>query len=391
MPLYEYKAYDASGSRVSGLIDAPSTSTAFSKLKKQGLFPSDLKEETGGGYRSNVPTSEMIFALDQLATLLRAGVPLTEALDNLSQQVGHESLQRGLARVKVHLEEGETFASSLAIEGVFPVVLVKMVEAAESAGTVDLILDRYAKFLEKESAFKEKVISSMLYPTIVFVTSIGLIFFILSYIAPTLVQVFSAFQRELPWPTRVLLAVGSFLRDNAVLLLVFLAVAIFAYIKFLPKKMKDGFILKTPVYGRIHDYVMISRWARTLAMLHGGGVSLIKALSSSREVVENKVINEELKTVEDYVQKGHSLASALARISSVPQLVIQMTRSGEKSGELEKMLNTAARFYEKEVDRKLTLFFKFLEPAAILFLGGVVGFVVLSALLPIFEINALMK
>ena len=391
MPLYDYKAYDAGGARVSGLIDAPSTASAFSKLKSQGFFPTELKEETGGGYRTSVPPSELIFALDQLATLLRAGIPLPEALDTLSQQVGHETLSRGLAKVKVRLEEGDSFAGALASESVFPPLLVRMVDAAESVGTVDVILERYSQFLEKEVAFKEKVLSSMLYPTIVMVASLGLIFFILTYIAPTLVKVFSSFHAELPLPTRIIIAIGTFLKTNAILLAIAIAAGFYTYFKLIPKKARDGFILKIPVIGLINNYVQMSRWARTLSMLHGGGVSLVKALSSAREVVENLLIHDQLKIVEDLIQKGQGLGSALARIPSVPQVMIQMTKSGEKSGELERLLETAAVFFEKEVDRKLTIFFKFLEPASILILGLIVGFVVLSAMLPIFEINQMIK
>jgi general secretion pathway protein F len=391
MPLYEYKAYNVSGGRVSGLVDAPSRGSAYSKLKKQGLFPSEMAEESGGGTRAPVPSSELIFALDQMATLLRAGVPLPETLDTLSQQVGNESLKRGLTKVKVHLEEGESLAGALAEEGVFPPVLVKMVEAAESVGTVDLIMERYSQFLEKESAFREKVISSMMYPSIVMVASIGLILFILTYIAPTLVQVFSSFKTDLPLPTKVLLWVGSFLKSNFALLFTLFFVAILTYTRLVPRSLKDALLLRLPVVGEIHRYVQMSRWAKTLSMLHGGGVSLIKALSSAREVIENVEMNTHFKAMEDYIQKGQGLGAALSRIPGVPPIMVQMTKSGEKSGELERMLNTAANFYEKEVDRKLTMFFKFLEPAAIMILGGVVGFVVLSALLPIFEINRLIK
>jgi type II secretory pathway component PulF len=137
--------------------------------------------------------------------------------------------------------------------------------------------------------------------------------------------------------------------------------------------------------------IEVSRWAKTLAMLHGGGVTLVKALSSSREVVDNSILESELKKVEDYIHKGDTLGHALSRIPIMPQLVVQMAKTGEKSGELERLLNTAALFYEKEVDKKLSMFFKLLEPAIIMFLGIVVGFVVVSALLPILEINKLIK
>lgn len=391
MPLYEYKAYDAGGRATAGLIDAPSRASAFGKLKKQGVYPISLSEETGKTFKAKVPTADMIFSLDQLTTLLKAGIPLPEALDSLVGQLDNDELKRAYARVKVHLEEGETFASSLSMEQIFPPVLVKMVEAGESVGSVDLILERFTIFMENETAFRERVISALLYPVIIMTASIGLIFFLLVYVAPTLVQVFKSFHSEMPLPTRILIGLGSILKNNIYLIIVLLVAIIFVYFKILPRTYRDSLRMRLPIFGFIHVQVQVSRWARTLAMLHAGGVTLIKALASAREVVDNVIIKEDLKKIEDYVQKGERLGPALGRITTMPHLIAQLTDTGEKSGELERMLNTAAGFYEKEVDRKLSLFFKFLEPAIIIFLGITVGFVVVSALLPIFEINKLIR
>jgi type II secretory pathway component PulF len=391
MPLYEYKAYDGIGKISSGLVDAASLASAHGKLKRQGLFPIEINKESERTYRSSVPPSELVFALDQISTLIKAGMPLPEALDTLVSQMSNEELRRSFARVKVHLEEGQSFASSLASEKVFPPVLVKMVEAGESVGAVDKILERFAEFIEKETAFKEKILSAMMYPVTIMLASFGLIFFILIYIAPTLVGVFSSFHRKLPLATQILLFAGNFLRSYSVVLVPLFIILVVVYFRFVPRQVRDKVLLKIPIWGNIHLQTQMSRWGRTLAMLHGGGVTLLKALASSREVIDNTVIKGELQHVEDYVQKGEGLGSALARIPSVPSLFVQMTKTSEKSGELERLLNTAASFYEKEVDKKLGLIFKFMEPAIIVFLGLVVGFVVIAALLPIFEINKLIR
>lgn len=391
MPLYNYKAYSPDGKSLTGLVDAPSRTSAFGKLKNQGVYPIELNEETARSHRGRVNTTDMIFALDQLSTLLKANIPLPEALGSLFDQLDNPELKRAFARVKVHLEEGDSLANSLSTEKVFPRVLVKMVEAGESVGAVDIILERFTGFMEKQNAFKEKVTSSLIYPMLIMFASFGLIFFILVYIAPTLVDLFKSFNKELPLPTQVLLFLGSFLRGNIMIIGAGIAGSIYVYFKVLPKITRDSFVMKLPFFGSIHKNVQISRWARTLSMLHGGGVTLVKALSSSREIVDNVVIENELKNVEDYIHKGDTLGNALAKTTIVPKLVVQMAKTGEKSGELERMLNTAALFYEKEVDKKLDMFFKFLEPVIILFLGGVVGFVIIAALLPIFEMNKLIR
>ncbi len=389
MPLYEYKAYDSKGRTASGLIDAPSVTSAHQKLKKQGFYPISISEDVQS-YSVRIPVNDMVFALEELSTLLKAGVPMAEALETIVEQISHDGLKRAFARVKVHLEEGDSLASSLAIEQVFPPTLVRMVEAGESVGAVETILDNFASFIEKESEFKEKVFSSLLYPTIIMVASISLIIFVLTYIAPTLVKIFTSFHANLPLSTSIMLAIGNFLRKYIFLLIALVILSPIMYFK-IPKGVRDNFILQVPVIGVIQRYIQMSRWCRTLAMLLDGGVSLIKALESSRDVVENKAIQEELKKVEEYVQKGEKLSSAISKIPNIPPLIFQMIRTGEKSGNLEKLLNTSATFFEKEVNRKLSLFLKFLEPAMIIFLGLVVGFVAISALLPIFEINKLIK
>ncbi|MCE1247404.1 MAG: type II secretion system F family protein [Firmicutes bacterium] len=391
MPLYNYKAYGADGKIQKGLIDAPSRNSAFGKLKRQGVYPIDLEEEAASNRQGRVSSTDLIFALEQLSTLLKANVPLPEALTSLFEQLENRELKKAFARVKVHLEEGSSFANSLAMERIFPTVLVKMVEAGESVGSVDLILERFADFMDKQNQFKEKVTSSMVYPVLIMCASFGLIFFILTYIGPTLVDVFKSFGRELPMPTQILLTVGTFLKKNTILIALLIAGAIYCWVKVLPRHLKDTIMMKLPLFGNINTNVQVSRWARTLSMLHGGGVTLVKALASSREVVDNSILESELKKAEEYIHKGDTLGNALSRIPIMPHLVVQMAKTGEKSGELERLLNTAALFYEKEVDKKLSMFFKLLEPAIIMFLGVVVGFVVVSALLPILEINKLIR
>ena len=391
MPLYQYKALSSEGKNLTGLIDAPSRTSAFGRLKSQGIYPIDIEEETASSTGGKVSDTDLIFALDQLSTLLRANIPLPEALGSLFEQLDNILLKKAFARVKVHIEEGESFARSLSKETVFPPVLVKMVEAGESVGAVEVILERFTDFMEKQHEFKEKVTSALIYPSLIVSASFALIFFILIYIAPTLVDVFKSFNSDLPLPTQILLAVGNFLKGNVIFIGVFLAIAIYIYFNVLSNTFRDNVKMKFPFFGPIHTNIQVSRWARTLSMLHSGGVSLVKALVSSREVVDNVVMEEEFKKIEDYVQKGDTLGNALSRIQYMPHLVVQMAKTGEKSGELERLLDTAALFYEKEIDKRLSIFFKFLEPFIIMFLGVVVGFVVVSALLPIFEINKLIR
>jgi type II secretory pathway component PulF len=394
MPIYEYKAYNRQGKGIDGIIDAPSRKTAYEKLKKQGCFPYEVAEEKGSHHAVrtfSVSRDNLAFSLTQLATLLSAGMTLTSALDSLVMQVEDKGLSRAFARIRSQIAEGKSLAKAMEGDRIFPPLLIRMIESGESVGNLELIMERYADFLEKESAAIKKVIGALVYPAVIMCASFGLIIFILTYVAPTLVEVFESFHKKLPLMTAIIIAAGTFLKKYLILIIILIVGAVYLYIRYMPRRIKDTIKARLPIIGRAYRYLMLSRWARTLGMLHGGGVTLLKALETSREVMDNVVFEEEMKSVEKSVEKGQSLSLALSRLSFMPPLLIQMVETGQQSGELEKMMNVVANFYEKEMDRRLSIFFQLLEPLLILILGVVVGFVVISVLLPIFEINRLVK
>lgn len=394
MPIYEYKAYNRQGKGIDGIIDAPSRKSAYEKLKKQGCFPYEVAEEKGSHHIArtfSVSRDNLAFSLTQLATLLSAGMTLTGALDSLVMQVEDKGLSRAFARIRSQIAEGKSLAKAMEGDRIFPPLLIRMIESGESVGNLELIMERYADFLEKESAAIKKVIGALVYPAVIMCASFGLIIFILTYVAPTLVEVFESFHKKLPLMTAMIIAAGTFLKKYLILIIILIVGAVYLYIRYMPRRIKDTIKARLPIIGRAYRYLMLSRWARTLGMLHGGGVTLLKALETSREVMDNVVFEEEMKSVEKSVEKGQSLSLALSRLSFMPPLLIQMVETGQQSGELEKMMNVVANFYEKEMDRRLSIFFQLLEPLLILILGVVVGFVVVSILLPIFEINRLVK
>lgn len=394
MPLYEYKAYNRQGKGIDGIIDAPSRKSAYDKLKKQGCFPYEVAEDKGSHLVArtfSVSRDNLAFSLTQLATLLSAGMTLTAAIDSLIMQVEDKGLSRAFARLRSHIAEGKSLAKAMEGDKIFPPLLVRMIESGESVGNLELILERYADFLEKESGAVKKIVGALVYPAVIMTASFGLIFFILTYVAPTLVEVFEGFHQKLPFITSVIIFLGTFLKKYIILIAIVIAGAVFIYLRYIPRRIKDTIKARLPIVGRAYRYLVLSRWARTLGMLHGGGVTLLKALETARGVVDNVVFEEELKTVEKSVEKGQSLSLALSRLTFFPPLLIQMVETGQQSGELEKMMNVVANFYEKEMDRRLSVFFQLLEPLLILVLGVVVGFVVVSILLPIFEINRLVR
>jgi type IV pilus assembly protein PilC len=389
MPLYEYFAYNKAGKLSTGLIDARSNKNAYEKLKAINLFPQKISLDSKPVSKSAITNDRLSFVLVQLSTLLKAGIPIDKAVDSVLGQTDSKDMSRVLARIKTLILEGKSFSSAMREEKSFPPLLVKMAEAGESVGNLEIILENYAVFLDKESDSAKKMVSALIYPSVVVSASILLILFILTYITPILSDIFNSFGRQLPLISAILVSFGNFLKNNFILLLVLIGLFIFIFVKYVPKKVKDDLKILFPFTGEAYKFMIYSRWARTLGMLHGGGIPLLKSLESARKVTDNETVEKDLMYVENKVEKGESLSKALNVV--FPPLIINMVETGQQTGELAKMMNSVADFYEKEADRKIGVFLKLFEPAIIIALGITIGFIVISVLLPIFEINSIVR
>ncbi len=389
MPLYEYYAYNRSGKLITGLIDARSNKNAYEKLKANNLFPHKISVDSKPVSKSALTNDRLSFVLVQLATLLKAGIPIDRAVDSVLGQTDSKDMSRVLARIKTFILEGKSFSGAMKEEKSLPPLLIKMAEAGESVGNLETILENYALFLEKESESAKKMVSALIYPTVVVCASVLLILFILTYITPILSDIFNSFGRQLPFISSILVSFGTFLKNNFLILFVVIALAIFIFTKYVPKKVKDDLKILFPYTGEAYKFMVYSRWARTLGMLHGGGIPLLKSLESARKVTDNESIEKDLVYVEGKVEKGESFSKALSIV--FPPLIVNMVETGQQTGELAKMMNSVADFYEKEADRKINIFLKLFEPAMIIALGITIGFIVVSVLLPIFEINSIVK
>ena len=389
MPLYEYYAYNRAGKLITGLIDARSNKNAYEKLKANNLFPHKISVDSKPVSKSALTNDRLSFVLVQLATLLKAGIPIDRAVDSVLGQTDSKDMSRVLARIKTFILEGKSFSGAMKEEKSLPPLLIKMAEAGESVGNLETILENYALFLEKESESAKKMVSALIYPTVVVCASVLLILFILTYITPILSDIFNSFGRQLPFISSILVSFGTFLKNNFLILFVVIALAIFIFTKYVPKKVKDDLKILFPYTGEAYKFMVYSRWARTLGMLHGGGIPLLKSLESARKVTDNESIEKDLVYVEGKVEKGESFSKALSIV--FPPLIVNMVETGQQTGELAKMMNSVADFYEKEADRKIKIFLKLFEPAIIIALGITIGFIVVSVLLPIFEINSIVK
>ncbi len=405
MPLYEYTVLDGKGKRRTGLVDSSTLQTAREKLRDEGLFvvtlgkPVSRSEEKTGtdiGLFRRVSRSDLTSATRQLATLLKAGLPLVQALEALSEQLEKPAVRKVLNSVRDRVNEGAAFHEALAEHpSVFPPLYVQMAKAGETGGFLDEIMIRLSETLEKETRLRNRVLAALVYPIIM--TGLGFVFllFLFAFVVPKVVGVFSDFGKALPLPTRMLLLMSDFTSRYWLWIVIAAVLAIFAYRRL---SVSDRFgpsidsaRLRVPVFGRLRLRIATVRMAFILGSLLSGGVPLIKSLEVVSEVMGNRVLSSALDRAALSVARGESLADSL-RVSGVfPPLIPRVIAVGEESGELAGLLTGVAESYEEEVASHIQAMTAILEPALILIMAAVVLFVVLGVLLPIFELNQLVR
>jgi general secretion pathway protein F len=403
MPNFRYSAYRGDGSVVAGVIDAASQRDATDRLKREGLFPRSIvpsDEVAGGGVlnsmRRRVPLPELALMTRRLATLLGSAVPVYEAIATLYAQEGAGELKNILGRVRERLAEGSGLAKAMASEPrVFSDSYVNMVAAGEASGALEGVLERLAEFLEDQDAIRSKVVTSLAYPILMVIVGTGVMMFLLGFVVPKIVTIFEQSKAALPLVTVILIKISTLVRKGwwALILLVFAAA--YAYRRLMRREefrlRRDRLLLRIPLFGALWQRLFLSRFAKVLGLLLESGVPVIRAMEITSAVVVNREYRACLARVKDELIEGGSLSLALARSPMFPPLLVHMIGVGEKSGELEKMLVRAGDAFEREFDASMTRLMALLEPLLVLGMGVTVGFVVIAVLLPIFQLNQLIK
>ncbi len=407
MPIYEYTALNAKGKNITDIIDAESITAARQKLRASRIYPVSIKEvyDTSPKSRSStgkwsvslpfsgrVSPAEMAIMTRQLSTLLGAGFPLVSALHTLIPQTRSSVLQRTLARIKDSIEEGSSFAAALGqYPDIFSDIYINMVGSGESSGTLEVVLNRLADITERQQTITNNIRSAVAYPILMFFVGTLILVFLLTYIVPSITSIFADMDQALPMPTLILINVSDFMKNSWWIILAAIAVLLIAgrHIKNTDKGgyVFDRLILKLPIAGSLKIKLAAARFARTLGSLLENGVPLMSALGIVKNVVGNRIVAEAVENAALNVEKGGGLGKSLETSNVFPYISIQMIQVGENSGELETMLNKVADIYENEVEAAVTTATSLLEPLIILFMGLVVGFIVLSICLPIFEMN----
>ncbi len=405
MPVYEYTALNKKGKTISGLIDSENIRTAKTKLRSATIYPISITEvdeqitkhkQRVSFFSSKIRISEISMMTRQLATLISAGFPLTTALNTMLPQTKKESFKRVLSRIKDSIEEGSSFAEALAkYPGIFSTVYLNMVRAGEASGTLDIVLDRLADISEKQHHLNSKIKSAMAYPLLMTFVGAGVLFFLLTVIVPNITSIFVEMNQALPVTTQILISTSRFLRQWWLLILGGGGILVISY-NIAKKNLSfqlsvDRFILRIPVIGDLVRKIAVARFTGTLGTLLENGVSLLNALEIVQNVTGNKIIEAAIIDAAKEVERGNELGSALSRNKNFPYLAVQMIKIGEQSGKLEPMLKKTATVYENEIETSILGMTSLMEPVIILIMAFVVGFIVLSICLPIFEMNQLVK
>ena len=406
MPIFEYTALNKLGRHERGTIDAESLEAARRELRaarvhvvRIGMGDSDARQAAarrtaGGGGR--VRARDVAVAARQLAILLRAGMAVTPALDALVEQLSGQPLAGVMAGVRDRVNQGATLASAMAEHPrAFPELFVNMVRAGEAAGALDTILWRLAEMSEKRINLAGKVKAAMVYPAVLAVVGAAVVMFLMAFVIPSVSKLFVEMKRALPWPTVSLMAVSGFVRDYFWVVCV-AAVALWmagrSWARAPAGRLAwDRLKLRTPVLGDLILKSAVARFARTLGVLLASGVPILDALAIVKRLVGNAVITEALDAAGESVGKGDSIAEPIRRSGVFPPLVYHMIAVGESSGNVEDRLVEVAEAYENEVETKTVALTSLVEPLMILIMGCVVGFIVLAILLPIFEINEVIR
>ncbi len=404
MTLFRHKSYDASGKSISGVVDADSPGQATSKLKNKGLFPFEVTAELSSRDRAGqirrpirrVSKGDITTFTRQLATLLASGMPVVESLTALSEQTDNRSLEKAIVDMKGNVSSGSSLSD--AFDGYprfFSPTYIGLVKAGEEGGDLDLILEELAQLGEKEEALKGKVMAAMIYPVVMVIIGILVLAILFVAVIPQITSIFENMGQALPLPTRILITTANIAQQwwpLILILLILISVALYrVYHTKRGRAVFDRLALKLPVFGSILCRIDVARFSRSLSLLLKGGVPITDALDTVKGVVKNSIISDSISRARENLAEGGDISSVLKERGVFPPIAVHMIAIGEKGGKLEEMLLNVANAFDREVERVAEGLTSILEPLLILAMGGIVFFIAISILLPIFEMNQLVR
>lgn len=404
MPIFEYTGTDRAGTAVRARVDADSIKTAKQKVKKSGVVLLSIEEKSaakgsalaklfptfaGGG---SVSVRVLAVTTRQFASLIKANIPLVEALAALIDQTENLKLKSVLADVRQQVNEGISLRDALARHPkIFQPIFINMVESGEASGTLPLVLVRLAEFMEAQVRLRSKVTGAMTYPLIMAVVGGALMMGIFTFVIPKIALVFQGMNKKLPWYTQVVLNISNFLVGYWWAVILGIALVVWLFRRYVATEagrvQKDRWLLKAPLFGELVRMVAMSRFASTMATLLNGGVPLVSAMAIVKAVVGNEIITAAINNARENITEGQSLTEPLRRSGEFPSLLLHMISIGERTGELPNMLEMVAANYEEQVNSRIERLTTLLEPLMIVFMGASVGVIVMAVFMPLLDLQ----
>lgn len=408
MPHYRYVAKDTSGKTITAEADAFEKNHLIHQLQGQGLFILSVEEAVakpktvarkGGATtqrftHSGIQLNDLVGFARQLTTLLESGVILLKSLEVITAQIESERLYRILSRVTKRVEEGVSLSEALAEHPrVFGPFWVSLVEVGEASGTMPTVLNKLTFYLEQQAAFKSAITSAILYPAILLCVCLGAITFFALFVGPRFEAIFKSMNVELPIITRILLESFRFIKENLIKVILFLGGFFFLLRKWMQttpgRGQTERFFFSLPTFGKIYKLIIVERFSSQMAILVESGVPILYALDITGRLVDNQTCSRVVENIKESVRNGELLVAPMERSNFFPPMVLQMITVGEETGELSKMLKQVSVFYQSEVETFMKRFGTIIEPIMLVFMGTVIGVIVLAMFLPMFNIAQL--
>jgi type IV pilus assembly protein PilC len=390
--IFEWQGSDRNGRTVNGETRATSESLVRANLRRQGITPKKIKKRRSG-WAQGIKPKEIATFTRQLATMMKAGVPLLQSFDIVGQGNPNPSLSKLINDLRIDIETGSSMSAAFRkYPQQFSALYCNLVAAGESAGILDSLLDRLATYMEKTEAVKSKIKSALMYPISVLTVAFVVVTVIMIWVIPSFKQVFASFGGELPAPTLLVIAMSEFFTQYWYLIFGVLGGGIYFFLRALKtsthlQAAMDRLLLRVPIFGVLVRKSCIARWTRTLATMFAAGVPLVEALDSVGGAAGNAEYAEATVGIRQKVSIGTSLTSAMTQSNLFPPMVLQMCAIGEESGSIDYMLGKAADFYESEVDDMVAGISSLMEPIIIVLLGTIIGGIVVAMYLPIFKMG----
>jgi general secretion pathway protein F len=404
MAAFQYAALDERGRNRKGVLEGDTARQVRQQLRERGLTPVEVEEVTAqqgsrGGYRrtTRISATDLALVTRQLATLVNSGLPLEEALSSVARQAGNKGrLNSLLIAIRTRVLEGHTLATALSdFPQVFPELYRATVAAGEQSGHLDIVFERLADYTETRQQMRQKIALALFYPALLTGVAILIVTGLLTYVVPQVVQVFNSVGQQLPFLTQALIAISDFLQGYGLLLLSALVALAFSYSYSLRRsgfrRLVHRLQLRIPLLSRLIRGINTARYARTFSILMASGVPVLEALRISSQVISNLPMREAVEQAAARVKEGTSLHTALSESGHFPPMTVQLIASGEASGRMEAMLERAAMQQERETETLIAALLGIFEPVLILSMGVVVLTIVLAILLPIFDLNQMVR